>query len=211
MITPGRVFIVLALSFLLLNCSGPATSKDMSEGRPKPDMQALRARAAWALAFCKEKKLNTAWCILVNAGLHSGLDRFYLWSFTADTFIRAFPVSHGCGENSWNDDESKTNPCFSNVDGSHCTSLGRYRLGERGVSSWGIRVKYLMYGLEQSNSNALARQIVFHSWENVPDSEVYPRGTPEGWGCPAVSNNNMRYMDSLLRTQKVPLLMWIYQ
>jgi hypothetical protein len=39
----------------------------------------------------------------------------------------------------------------------------------------------------------------------------YPEGTPEGWGCPAVSNLQMRKLDSLLKKEKKPLLMWIYE
>lgn len=174
-------------------------------------VSSLRKKAGEALIFCKNNKLNTNYCLLINAGLHSGLNRFYIWSFNKDTFISSFPVSHGCGNNPWNSDESKTNPCFSNVEGSHCSSLGKYKIGERGRSDWGIHVKYLMHGLEQSNRNALARQIVFHSWESIPDQEVYPAGTSEGWGCAAISNNNMLYVDSLLRKEKVPFLMWVYK
>jgi len=72
-------------------------------------------------------------------------------------------------------------------------------------------VKYLMHGLEKTNNNALARTVVFHSWEKVSDEEVYPAGTPEGWGCPIISNKNMRTTDSLLKTARKPVLMWIYK
>ncbi|WP_317616906.1 murein L,D-transpeptidase catalytic domain-containing protein, partial [Elizabethkingia miricola] len=42
-----------------------------------------------------------------------------------------------------------------------------------------------MHGLEETNSNALKRVIVFHSWDKMSDEEVFPKGSPEGWGCPA--------------------------
>ena len=61
-----------------------------------------------------------------------------------------------------------------------------------------------------SNSNALKRFIVFHSWEVVSDEEVYPNGTPEGWGCPTISNNSFRIVDPLLKSSSKPVLMWIY-
>jgi hypothetical protein len=170
----------------------------------------LKKKAKEALAYCTQKRFNTTYCILIDMSMHSGLNRFIVWDFTRDTILMAIPVSHGCGDNNWRSDDSKTNPCISNVDGSHCSSVGKYKIGKRGNSNWGIGVNYLMHGLETSNSNALARQIVFHSWEAVPDDETYPNGCPEGWGCPAISNNNMRIIDSLLKKQTTPVLMWVY-
>jgi hypothetical protein len=38
-----------------------------------------------------------------------------------------------------------------------------------------------MHGLEKTNSNALQRFIVFHSWNLMSDEEVFPKGSPEGW------------------------------
>ena len=75
----------------------------------------------------------------------------------------------------------------------------------------GIHVKYLLHGLESSNSIALRRDIVLHSWERVSDEEVYPDGTPEGWGCPAVSDNDMRLIDQKLKSLGKKVLMWVTQ
>jgi len=66
----------------------------------------------------------------------------------------------------------------------------------------------LLDGKEQTNSNAIKRAIVLHSWEEVPNDEVYPNGTPEGWGCPAVSNESMIKIDSVLQKNK-KVLFWI--
>ena len=99
---------------------------------------------------------------------------------------------------------------FSNIDGSHCSSLGKYKIGNRAWSDWGINVKYVLHGLENTNSNAQARYIVFHSWEKVSDTEIYPDGTPEGWGCPTISNKNMKIVDAMLKKSNKPVLMWIY-
>jgi hypothetical protein len=55
------------------------------------------------------------------------------------------------------------------------------------------------------------RTIVFHSWEKVPDEEVYPNGTPEGWGCPKISNNSFKIIEPLLQSRSQPVLMWIYK
>jgi L,D-transpeptidase catalytic domain len=52
-----------------------------------------------------------------------------------------------------------------------------------------------LHGLEKTNSNALARTIVFHSWEAITDDEIYSKEAKEGWGCPAISNNSFVIVD----------------
>ena len=122
----------------------------------------------------------------------------------------SFLVSHGCGNNTWGLDESKEKPQFSNAFESHCSSLGKYRIGKRAYSDWGINIKYYLYGLDSSNSNAYKRTIVLHGWGDIPDNEIHPSGIPEGWGCPAVSDKMMTKLDSTFQTKKKPVLMWIY-
>ncbi|RYY20352.1 MAG: murein L,D-transpeptidase catalytic domain family protein [Chitinophagaceae bacterium] len=179
-------------------------------GIPEPSVK-TKAKAAEALAFCKKQKMNTQLCILIDMSVHSGRKRMFVWDFKTGKVIYSCLVSHGCCDSPWGKDRTRTSPGFSNKDGSHCTSLGKYKLGERGWSNWGIHVKYLMHGLEPGNRNALQRQIVFHSWEAISDLEVYPSGAPEGWGCPAVSDKSMRYIDSFLKKSTRPVLMWIYK
>ena len=50
---------------------------------------------------------------------------------------------------------------------------------------------------------------MLHSWEEIPNDEVFPKGTPEGWGCPAVSNEAMREIDKILKQSKKPVLLWV--
>jgi len=118
--------------------------------------------------------------------------------------------TYRCCDKVWSRDYSKDTPVFSNKDGSHCSSLGKYKIGERAYSNWGVKIKYVLHGLEITNSNAQARVVVLHSWSMVPDSEIYPAGTPEGWGCPSVSNTSMWIIDGKLKSAKKPVLMWIY-
>ncbi|MES2654427.1 MAG: murein L,D-transpeptidase catalytic domain family protein [Bacteroidota bacterium] len=177
---------------------------------PTYNYKKLQKLAKQAALFCKNKNLNTGYCLLVDLSMHSGLNRFFIWDLNKDTFVHSFPVSHGCGDNYWNEDQTKERAIFSNEDGSHCSSLGKYKVGEKGYSNWGINIKYLLHGLDETNSNAMARQIVFHAWENVPDNAVYPKGTPEGWGCPAISNNNFKRVHAIIQNEQKPLLMWIF-
>ena len=182
-----------------------------NDPKPVADLAGLRSKAAQALAFCKEKGYSTDRCILIDMSLHSGVDRFFVWDLMADTVSHSFLVTHGACDGPWAVDGSKDVPRFSNVSGSHCSSLGKYRIGERGHSQWGIGVKYILHGLESTNNNAQSRFVVLHSWEAVPDEEVYPRGCPESWGCPALSDNAMRTVDALLKDSKKSVLLWIYE
>lgn len=97
------------------------------------------------------------------------------------------------------------------MDNSHCSSIGKYILGERDPSSWGIQDKYLMHDQELTNNNATKRDIVFHSWEKVSGQKVFPTGTPEGWGCPTISNNAMRFVDQMLKLNSKKTTMWMIQ
>ena len=178
--------------------------------KPQLDLIKTKEKAKEALKFCKSKKMNTEFCILIDMSLHSGVNRFIIWDFKENKIVSKYLVGHGCGKNSWSRADSKENPQFSNEDGSHLSALGKYQLGERGRSDWGINVKYLMHGLEDSNSNALKRFIVFHSWDLMSDREVFPQGSPEGWGCPTISNNAMKNIDPMIKNSKNPVLMWIY-
>lgn len=199
-----KFIFVSIISYILL-------SKDETVLKLETEkFDSFNSKVEEAFNFCKSKKFDENFCILIDMKIHSGRKRFFVWDFKKDTIAYSFLVSHGCCNNQWSGDFSKSNQIFSNKDGSHCSSKGKYRIGKRGYSNWGVKTKYLLHGLDSSNSNALKRVIVFHSWEAVPDKEVYPRGTPEGWGCPSISNNSFKIVDSLLQHTRRPVLMWIY-
>lgn len=186
------------------------TNHVAKNNKPKFDAARLENKAKEALDFCIKNNYNQDFCILIDMSIHSGLNRFFVYDFKKNTASMSMLVGHGCGNYPWSSDWSKSNPGFSNTDGSHLSSLGKYKIGQRAWSDWGINVKYVMHGLEKTNSNAQSRYIVFHSWEKVAEKEVYPAGTAEGWGCPTISNNNMKIIDPMLKASKKPVLMWIY-
>lgn len=194
----------LTLLFLLLLCFS------LKAETPHISLTRSKEKAKQALLFCKQRGYTTRYAILIDMSLPSGVKRFMVWDYKKNSILTTGLVSHGCGRNPWSWTVGKDNPAFSNADGSHCTALGKYTVDARGYSAWGINVKYYLTGLESTNSNAYARQIVFHSWEKVSETEVYPDGTPEGWGCPAISNQTMKTVDALLKKQKKKVLMWVY-
>lgn len=177
---------------------------------PSMDFDKTKRMAQKAFDFCKSKKYNTDFCILIDMSVHSGLNRLVVWDFKSDTIEHTCLVGHGSGQYAWNHDYTKENPTFSNVENSHCSSLGKYRIGQRAPSDWGVHIKYVIHGLETTNSNAAKRFVVFHSWDRVPDEEIYPDGTPEGWGCPIVSLENFKLIDKMLTSNPKSTLMWIY-
>ncbi|WP_051568420.1 murein L,D-transpeptidase catalytic domain-containing protein [Crocinitomix catalasitica] len=160
--------------------------------------------------YCIEKELNTQKAIFIDMTIHSGKKRLFLYDFKADSIIMSSLCAHGCCDNLWGQDETKTDPEFSNIPDSHCSSIGKYKIGKRGYSNWGINVNYKLHGLEQTNNNAYKRIIVLHSWNEVSEVETFPIGTPEGWGCPAISNQALRDLDPILEKSKKPILLWIY-
>ena len=170
----------------------------------------LEEKAQKAYTFCKKNSYNTNFCVLTDMSIHSGKKRLFIWQFSNDSILNSGLCSHGCGDNTWASDETKDAPIFSNVSESYCSSLGKYKIGKRGYSNFGININYKLHGLDSSNSNAYSRFIVLHSWGYVPDNELYPSGTPEGWGCPAVSDNFMMYLDSMLIKQNKPTLFWMF-
>ena len=212
-----KTLFCLFFSIIIFGCqkeklkeSNPVLTDSVIIGKPEVDISKTKEKAKEALEYCKTKNFNTDFCILIDMSLHSGLKRFFVYDLKKTGISQQYLVGHGCGTSSWSTDSTKENPSFSNEDNSHLSSLGKYKIGTRGYSNWGVHVKYLMHGLENTNSNALKRTIVLHSWNMMDDDEVFPKGSPEGWGCPTVSNNAFKEIDPLLKNSKKPVLMWIY-
>jgi hypothetical protein len=202
------LFIAFAASISFVMCSN--TDKKTEEQKLVEENLAfkrLKAKADSAKMFCKQKDYNMQYCILIDFSIHSGKNRFFVWDFAKDTIRHESLCCHGYGKES-----TQSKPVFSNVEGSYCSSLGKYKIGVRSYSSWGINAHYKMHGLEKTNNNAFKRIVVLHSHNPVPEEEIYPNHLPLGWsqGCPVISNNIMRKVDALLKDTKKPVLMWIY-
>lgn len=172
--------------------------------------QRLKAKADSAYAFAQENDLDLEHAFLVDFGLHSGKDRFFVWDFEADTVAFASLCAHGVGKG--NNRSSYTDIKFSNVENSYTSSLGKYKTGIRSYSQWGINVHYKLHGLEKTNDNAFKRIVVLHSYGLVPQSEIYPAHLPLGYsqGCPVINDEVMRQVDALMKQKDKDLVLWIY-
>ena len=192
---------IFLLAILFLSCQKETLKEEI-----KPKEYAFYLKEA--KTYCKKNSLNQNKFILIDLDIHSGLKRFFVYDLKSTKLSKSYMVSHGCGDHMWSRTSSKENAPSSNEPDSHCSSVGKYVISSRGVSQWGIKVNYLLIGKDKTNSNAVNRAIVLHSWEKISSEEVYPEGTPEGWGCPAVSNESMKEIDVLLKANK-NMLMWI--
>ncbi|MFN3755634.1 MAG: murein L,D-transpeptidase catalytic domain-containing protein [Flavobacterium sp.] len=191
----------LPLLFLVFSCKEPSDSVES-----KRKYHSIHQEAK---TFCERNGMNQKLYFLVDMSIHSGKNRFFVMDLNDQKVIEQGLVTHGaCDVYESNSNKHKI-PKFSNRDGSHCSSLGKYKIGKREYSSWGINVKYWLHGLETSNSNAEKRVVVLHSWGAVQDFEIYPLYSPLSWGCPAVSNDFMHRLDVLLKKTSKPVLLWI--
>ncbi len=203
-----KIYFFILFQIIVFNsCNGNSVAE--KEKAVLTDTSKLKSLSEEALAFCKVNNFNTDFYFVIDISIHSGKNRFMVWNFKVHKISQQGLVTHGCGNNGWSSDNTRTSPQFSNTCDSHCSSLGKYKVADRGYSQWGINIKYLLYGLDSSNSNALKRTIVLHSWEAVSDEEIFPNGSAESWGCPAVSNNFMLKLDELLKASDKPVLLWI--
>ena len=156
-------------------------------------------RVTEAFEFCKSHNLNTNYCVFVDFSKHTGKKRYVLYNMNT----REVEYSSVCA-NGLNRKE------FSNKEGSHLSSLGKYKVTSI-VGKMGIGEECLILeGLEATNSNARKRQILIHSHKSV----YYNPGTYPfnffyknlSWGCFVIDKRAFN------KTKKIskPMLLWAY-
>jgi len=162
-----------------------------------------------ALEFCKKNNFETSFYFLVDLSIHSGKNRFLVYDFQTKKVSAKNLVTHGsCDQFQENPKQWEKAKFDVRID-SHCSMKGKYKIGKKDYSSWGIHIKYWLHGLEKTNNTAVDRVVVLHSWSAVANEEIYPKHTPLSWGCPAVSDAFMEELDLKLKTTKKPVLLWI--
>ncbi|GGB13789.1 hypothetical protein GCM10011511_41890 [Puia dinghuensis] len=135
--------------------------------------------------------------------LPSGKNRFFVYDLRRDSVLMAGLVAHGSGGSNFS-----AEPVFSNVDGSGCSSLGRYRVGYKYQGRFGPA--YKLYGLDSTNSRAFARNVVLHSYAAVPERETYPNPICNSLGCPMVSPGFLRMLQPVIEGAGKPICLWVF-
>jgi len=180
------------------------TSARVGAAAVADDEQTRLAAAACAQKdYLHRHRYNGEFCFLVDMRQPSGKYRFFVYDLRKDSILLAGLVAHGSGGSSFS-----VTPSFSNINGSGCTSLGRYRIGYPYNGMCGR--SYKLYGLDTTNNQAFQRNVVLHSWKDVPDAETYPYPICNSRGCPMVSPAFLRQLQPMIDRSKKPVLLCIF-
>ena len=205
-------YLFLVVFIVVFSCKEVSSEKFLSEiVNKEKSAKDYSKKHQEALTYCEANGFNENYYFLVDMSIHSGKNRFFVYDFISENITDKNLVTHGSCDK-FEDNETKWEKAkFSNTKNSHCSSKGKFKIGKRDYSSWGINVKYWLHGLENSNKNAVERVVVLHSWNAVKNKEIYPKYSPLSWGCPAVSNEFMKVLDEKLKISEKPVLFWIIE
>jgi hypothetical protein len=152
--------------------------------------------------YAKKNNFDTNYAFLSNMAMLSGKKRFFVVNLTTMEVEQSGLVSQGRGMA-----RSRFDKQYSNMEGSKCTALGRYKIMKKYKGEFGEA--YKMAGLDTSNRNAYSRHIVLHSMGCIPDAEdIMPTCISEG--CPAVSVNFLASLKRIIDKSKKPILLWVF-
>jgi hypothetical protein len=162
----------------------------------------LKAKVVSAKSFVQRKDYNNKNAFFIDMSLPSGKPRFYIYDLEKDSLINQGLVAHGNCFEYWLEGRR-----YSNVVGSGCTSLGKYKIGNSYVGKWGY--SYKLHGLDSSNNNAYERTVVLHSHSCIPESETED-DICQSNGCPTVAPIFYEQLKKIINASKKPVLLWIY-
>jgi hypothetical protein len=197
---------LFAIVLLLICCNNGHSTKNKPLA---PPAMSYAKNHQEARLFCEKNGFATDFYYLIDLSIHPGRFRFFVFDFKKDSITHQNIVTHGSCDVFEENPDQWEKAKFDVRQNSHCSMKGKFKIGKRDYSSWGIKVKYWLHGLEAQNNSAVDRVVVLHSWSAVADKEIYPRVSPLSWGCPAVSDNFMRILDQQLQATKKPVLLWI--
>ena len=146
-------------------------------------------------SYCRTHGYNTNYGILVDYSRHSFQKRLFVYDFKNQKVILSSRCAHGSGGES-----TIFRGDFSNVNGSHCSSLGHYRVGRsRNMYKRSVPA-FEVHGLDNSNSNALSRGILIH-----------PTVGPLTWGCFGMPVLRYHELSEWLKTMPQNIVLWAYE
>lgn len=204
------VIIILTVSWFTHSATGNKPNSNSTKppaekkhARPAASMEKLEQKAAEAKKFIARKGYNPGICFLVDMAPASGQNRFFVYDLQKDTVQAAGLVTHGNCFQYWLEGRK-----YSNVVGSGCTSLGKYRIGNYYTGKFGY--SYKLYGLDSTNSNAFERTVVLHSHSCVPDQETTEEICQSN-GCTTVSPRFLEQLKPIINQSPKPILLWVYE
>ena len=155
-------------------------------------------------AYLENKNVyNKEIAFLLDMKIASGKNRFFVVDLRNKKILNKGLVAHGYGSYILNTDSLQ----FSNVPNTMATSIGKYRIGNSYYGKFGK--SYKLNGLDISNSKALERNIVLHSYKDVPEKEV-DGAICFSKGCPMVSFGFFKELEGIIDRSKNSILLYLY-
>jgi len=153
--------------------------------------------------YLRGKNYNQDLAIFINFKIHSGKYRYFVYDLKNDKILQKAIVAHGDGSIIKNSQTLR----FSNIDGSHQSSLGKYEIRESYSGKFGKA--YRLEGLDETNNNARSRAIVLHSYYCVPDKESEEL-TCLSFGCPMLSKDAFNKTAKYIDESKQPVILYAF-
>jgi hypothetical protein len=151
------------------------------------------------------KDYNQSITFIINMGIESGKKRFFVYDYKRNEITDEALVAHGTGSDTVINGKPQLR--FSNIPRSYMTSLGKYSIGKSYVGAYGK--SYILNGLDKTNDKAAIRNVVLHSFDDIPDEEQnYP--ITESFGCPMVSPAFFEYLENVIDKSSGKILLYIY-
>lgn len=186
--------LLFALLFLI-SCT-QSSAQEATGALPKEKISELKN-------YIKNKDYNHNLAIFINFKIHSGKYRYFVYDLKNDKIIQKAIVSHGSGSVMKNSNQLK----FSNIEGSYQSSLGKYEIKESYSGQFGKA--YRLKGLDSTNSNAMQRAIVLHSFGCVPDQESQDLACLS-LGCPMLSTKAFKETAKHLDQSKKSIILYAF-
>lgn len=153
--------------------------------------------------YIKGKNYNQDLAVFINFKIHSGKYRYFVYDLKNDKILQKAVVAHGSGSVVKN----SQNLQFSNIDGSFQSSLGKYEIKESYSGKFGK--SYRLNGLDPTNSNAMSRAIVLHSYGCIPDKESTDPACLS-LGCPMLSQNAFNQTAKYIDQSKQSIILYAF-
>ncbi|SUX43830.1 murein L,D-transpeptidase catalytic domain-containing protein [Chryseobacterium indoltheticum] len=186
----------LLFAFLFFISCTESKAQESTDILPKEKISELKN-------YIKNKDYNQNLAVFINFKIHSGKYRYFVYDLKNDKIIQKAIVSHGSGSVI----KSSNQLQFSNVEGSYQSSLGKYEIKESYSGKFGKA--YRLKGLDSTNSNAMQRAIVLHSFGCVPDLESQNLSCLS-LGCPMLSSKAFKETAKHLDQSKKSIILYAF-
>jgi len=192
---------LLFLTVILLSCDAQKTTDPAPEA-PRPDSLSKETVNAITRFLRDHPAMNQQTVFLINMRLPANQYRFFVYDLAKQQITARGLVAQGINTRP----DTRGRLRFSNEPGSNCSSLGKYRIGQKYKGKFGTA--YKLHGLDKTNSNAYARAIVLHKYDDMPnnpaDGDVY-----YSLGCPMVSPKFFTHLTGIIDAADKPIILQI--